>query len=67
LPAAVGVPKQIETAIEKIKDPIYTTAVGLILYSSRNVPEKSKVKFPSFSSVGNVTGKMRGWLKALLP
>ncbi|MFH0818864.1 MAG: cell division protein FtsA [Patescibacteria group bacterium] len=68
LPACCGVPKDFKTAIEKINDPVFATAVGLVLWGANlsNV-RRGGISMPKFSSVTNVTGKMKKWVKSLLP
>lgn len=66
LPASVGVPKDFVTAIEKVNDPVYAVAIGLCLWGA-NLSEKNHATFGRFSSVGEVTGKMKGWFKSLMP
>ncbi|MFA5070737.1 MAG: cell division protein FtsA [Patescibacteria group bacterium] len=68
LPASVGWPRDFMSAIDKINDPGYATALGLL---SWGVGLKSKGGFslglPKFSSVTDVTKKMKGWFKSLMP
>lgn len=68
LPASAGVPKDFKTAIEKINDSVFATAVGLVMWGA-NLEENSKggIAIPKFSSVVDVTGKMKKWFKSLLP
>ncbi|MFH1536510.1 MAG: cell division protein FtsA [Patescibacteria group bacterium] len=66
LPASVGIPKDFATAIEKVNDPVYAVAIGLCIWGA-NVAGKNSVTFGKFSSIGEVTGKMKGWFKSLLP
>lgn len=66
--AAVGVPQHIQTPIEKIQDPSFTTAIGLVLWganaeSSMNARSSNS----SFSSVAGVTGKIGKWVKSFMP
>lgn len=69
LPACVAQPLQLQTAIDKVSDPVYATAVGLVLWGSeaQRVGVGDKVFIPSFSAVADVTGKMKKWFKNLMP
>lgn len=67
LPATVGKSSHVQTAIETVNDPAFSTAVGLVSYAARHIPEKGRINFQGVSSVTNATDKVRGWLKALLP
>lgn len=68
LPASVGVPRDFISAIDKINDPTYTTAMGLIFWGL-GLKEKGGFNFslPKFSSVSDVTKKMKDWFKSLMP
>lgn len=68
LPASVGMPKDFRTAIEKINDPVFAAAVGLVMWGA-NLEQNNKrgIAMPKFSSVVDVTGKMKKWFKSLLP
>lgn len=68
LPASVGVPKDFKTAIEKINDPVFATAVGLVMWGANLEQNNKRGSFiPKFSSVMDVTGNMKKWFKSLLP
>lgn len=65
LPAAIGLPLTITTAIDRVNDPTFTTAVGLALWSAG---EEGKSGFglsslTKFSSIPDVTRKIRGWFR----
>lgn len=68
LPAQLGYPKELVTAIERINDPAFATAVGLVLWGAE-LPSGgghgSSLK--SFSTVNQVTQRMKGWIKNFLP
>lgn len=69
LPASIGQPAQIQTAIDKIFDPVYATAVGLVQWGAqaRRGAAGDKIFMPSFSAVADVTDKMKKWFKNLMP
>lgn len=68
LPASVGAPKDFKTAIERINDPVFATAVGLVIWGANLEKTNSRgFSIPKFSSVVDVTGKMKKWFKSLLP
>lgn len=69
LPAAIGVPHKFKTAIDKIEDPVFATALGLVMWG-QNMTEQSSSSLSGlarFSAVGNATTKMKKWFKSLLP
>ncbi|MFA5994895.1 MAG: cell division protein FtsA [Patescibacteria group bacterium] len=70
LPASVGVPRQFKTAIDKIHDPVFATALGLVLWGQSLAATNATKHFSSFakfSTVGDATVKMKKWFKSLLP
>ncbi|MCD5382840.1 cell division protein FtsA [Candidatus Gracilibacteria bacterium] len=68
LPAQIGFPCEITTVVDKINDPEYATAVGLIKYGSEFGEGGGGFDFGNvlggFSGFGEGIGK---WLKSLLP
>ena len=68
LPVLLGLPAGAEeSAIDKVNDPAYSTAMGLAIYGSQSLNKRAKLYLPNLSSVDEVVGKMRGWFKSLLP
>ena len=67
LPCHIGYPLEVITAIDKINDPTFTTAIGLVLWGSELSPKISRMSLKGFSSVKEVTGKMKKWFKSLMP
>ncbi len=62
LPAAVGFPINITTAIDRVNDPAFTTAVGLALWGASNEPSGG-LRLGNFSTIPDVTKKIKGWFK----
>ena len=69
LPSSVGYPQEIITAIDKIHDPSFVAALGLVLWgaSLRGSRRSAKLSVPKFSSVSDATGKMKRWFKNFIP
>ncbi|KKW01829.1 MAG: Cell division protein ftsA [Parcubacteria group bacterium GW2011_GWC2_49_9] len=69
LPAFVSGPQNIaHTPVEKVKDPAWATAVGLVVWGASMAGKGGAgVSMPRFSSVTEVTGKMKKWFKSLIP
>ncbi len=71
LPASLGVPQNINTAIDKVNDLSYTTAIGLALWGYELEKQKSKRKFnfkmPGITSADEAIKKVKSWLKSLMP
>ncbi|HLD21570.1 MAG TPA: cell division protein FtsA [Patescibacteria group bacterium] len=65
--ASIGVPNHILTAIDKVNDPVYATAIGLVLWGQGLEREAGRSMSAHFSSVAKVTGKMGKWFKSLMP
>ncbi len=68
LPASIGTPRKFKTAIDKIEDPVFATALGLVMWG-QNIHQQSSSGggFARFSAVGDATNKMKKWFKSLLP
>lgn len=69
LPAAIGFPQGYTSAIDKIQDPAFTTALGLASWSAE-MEDKSGVlnRIPlKFSAVNDTVDRMRRWFKSFLP
>ncbi|MFH1171827.1 MAG: cell division protein FtsA [bacterium] len=68
LPASVGNPLDIVTAIDKLNDPSFATAIGLTYWGAISAKKgDSGSLFSRFSSVGETTGKIQRWFKSLMP
>lgn len=67
LPASVGYPLEITSPIEKVNDPMFAVAIGLVIWGSQLRSTSKRMGLPRFSSVKEVTSKMKKWFKSLLP
>ncbi len=70
--ASLGAPAEIQTPIEKIYDPTFSTAIGLILWSSRDQSEKQSdgSRFNlrgQIPQLENIKDKVVNWVKSLMP
>ncbi|MFC1662655.1 cell division protein FtsA [Patescibacteria group bacterium] len=66
LPAVIGTPQSVTTAIDKVKDPAFATSVGLVKWGT-GFDNQTGFSLSNLSSVKDVTKKMRGWFKSLMP
>lgn len=66
LPACVGAPRELTTAIEKVNDPMYAVAIGLLLWGV-NMQGSAPNRFSGFSSFSGVGQKVKGWIKSIIP
>jgi len=68
LPVFLGLPIGVEkSAIDKVNDPDYTTALGLAIWGSQSEAKNRRASLINFSSVDQVVNKMKDWFKSLLP
>ncbi|MBI2411332.1 MAG: cell division protein FtsA [Candidatus Kerfeldbacteria bacterium] len=65
--ASIGTPLNIQTAIDKVQDPVFATAVGLVQWGHGLHAGLNRPSITNFSSVANVTSKMGKWFKSLMP
>lgn len=64
LPCQIGFPKEVEGIVDKIDDPCFATAVGLLLFEMK---EAGKEGFQSKIQVGKNFSKIKKWFEGLLP
>lgn len=64
LPVQIGFPTEVDGVVDKIDDPAYATAIGLVVWGSRF--EGRSYGFGSFS-IKKVLEGAKGWVKNLLP
>lgn len=68
LPVTVGFPIGFTSAIDKIQDPGFTTALGLASWGSESAGSGGLLKkLPALGSVNDTVDGMRRWFKSLLP
>lgn len=68
LPVAVGFPQGYTSAIDKIQDPAFTTALGLASWAAESGDNGGLLsRLPSLGGVNDTVDRMRGWFKSLLP
>lgn len=62
LPASLGYPHEITSAIDEVNDLSYATAIGLVKWGSQMSGGKS-----GYTSIDKVKKQLHGWMKSLLP
>jgi len=67
LPASLGVPRDLPTAIDKIQDPAFTTATGLVRWGMQYQAREKGFRLNKLSSFSHATEKMQRWFRSLLP
>lgn len=69
LPASLGTPRDVDSALDRIQDPAFSTAVGLVLWGSKFSSSEKHHNFSlaKFSSVAEVKDKVQEWFRSLLP
>lgn len=68
LPVSVGFPQGYTSAIDKIQDPAFATALGLASWAADSNTDRGLLsKLPAFGSVNDTVDGMRRWFKGLLP
>jgi len=66
LPVFIGTPKEDFFTIDKLNDPEYTTALGLVIWGDNYIID-NKNFLANFSAIKKTTEKMSHWFKNLLP
>lgn len=68
LPVSVGFPQGYTSAIDKIQDPAFTTALGLASWAADSNADRGLFgKLPALGSVNDTVDGIRRWFKGLLP
>ncbi len=69
LPAQLGFPLEVGGIVDKVDDPAFATALGLIFWGIDREQASSgkKFSFPQIPSFGGIAEKVRHWLRAFLP
>lgn len=69
--ASIGLPQNMETPIEKIMDPAFSTAIGLVLWAdheSHQLSVREGLKgLKDIGSMNDVKTKLGKWVKSLMP
>jgi cell division protein FtsA len=60
MPVRVGKPQGVTGLMDIVRNPIYSTAVGLLLYGAKQ-QDKGKV-VPTTSSVNGMMARVKNWL-----
>lgn len=66
LPVQIGFPQNFEGVVDKIDDPAYATAIGLLIWGSKFEDRPYGLTFRSLN-LKKAFGSMRGWIKSLFP
>jgi len=69
LPAQVGIPSEVEGILEKVDNPAFATATGLIIQALQvGKTNNQKISFlPTISSSSATINKIKKWFRAFLP
>lgn len=65
LPVQIGFPTEVEGVVDKIDDPAYATAIGLVAWGAK-YEGQSSYGFGGFD-VKKLAGSLKNWFKNLLP
>lgn len=68
LPASIGYPYDLVSSLDKVSDPAFTTAVGLVLWGNQMTAKSGGHKFTSnFGSIDKAVEGLRKVFKSFLP
>ncbi len=72
LPASLGYPLNISTAIDKVNNLSFTTGIGLAYWGAEFLGTNksnvfSNIKLPNIKSISDMSVKAKKWFKSLLP
>lgn len=66
LPVQVGFPKDLPVAVDRVDDPGFATAIGLVLWAN-DLQGHMHPTGKGFEAIGGQIGKVKNWVKSLLP
>lgn len=66
LPSFIGMPQDASFPIDKLNDPEYTTALGLVIWAEKNIDSGGRF-LGNWSAINATTDRMRKWFKSLWP
>jgi cell division protein FtsA len=67
LPVQVGFPRELPFAVDKVDDPAFATAVGLVLWAAELQGQARPSSGKGFQMISGSLGKAKSFFKALLP
>lgn len=62
MPVRLGVPQKVKGLVDVIKNPIYSTGVGLLLYGKQQQLER-QIDAATHAGMGRMWGRMRRWFQ----
>jgi cell division protein FtsA len=63
MPVRLGMPQYVDGLIEVVRNPIYATGVGLLLYGYENIARRGRRSTPVSGSIGDILGRMKSWFQ----
>lgn len=69
LPTHLGTPEELGGIVDKVHDPAFATAVGLVLWGKDMLDQSGRKGFslPYIPAIGQSISKMKYWFRAFLP
>ncbi len=67
LPSSVGIPMSFLTPIEKINDPLYAVATGLVLWADHYYSAKPQKGLNQMTNFHSVSDWIKHWFRAFIP
>jgi cell division protein FtsA len=63
MPVRLGAPQYVKGLMDVVRNPIYATGVGLLLYGYENIVQRSQRGIPISGSVGDLWSQMKSWFQ----
>lgn len=67
LPVQIGFPREVTGIVERVDDPSYATALGLIFLAMEERRDARESFMPAIPSLNNSVRQMQKWFRAFLP
>jgi cell division protein FtsA len=63
MPVRLGAPQYVDGLVDVVRNPIYATGVGLLLYGYESITRRGQRNTPVSGSIGDLLGRMKSWFQ----
>ncbi len=67
LPASLGYPMDVASPLERVNDPAFSTAIGLVRWGMNQQVPSGGFHLPRFTHMSDAVGHVRRWFQAIMP
>ena len=63
MPVRLGAPQYVDGLVDVVRNPIYATGVGLLLYGYESITRRGRRNTAVSGSIGDLLGRMKAWFQ----